>query len=288
MGNPTEIKIACSDGFHLKGSLFEINNPKAALMIGPATGIKRKIYQAFASYLSEHGYAVLSFNNRGIGDSKGSTINEGNPSLLNWGNLDMTAVLAYLKEVYPNKDYHLIGHSAGGQLPGLMENALELKSIFNVASSSGSISNLDGTFKLQSLFFLNFFIPISNFFFGQTNSQWVGMGEPLPKKVASDWSRWCNGKGYVQVDLDTKIKKHYYHEMEVPALWIHPTDDKIANFENVKDMIRVFPKMRAQIKTMDPKDYGLKEIGHMKFFHPKNNVLWKYALDWFDQFYSGE
>lgn len=285
MSKAKEIKITCSDGFILGGSLFEVEKPKAAIMLGPATGIKRNIYQAFAGFLAENGYTVLTFNNRGIGDSKGAHINEGEPSLLKWGKLDMTAALEYLKEAYPDKEYHLIGHSAGGQLPGLMENALELKSIFNVASSSGSMSTLSGGFRLQSLFFLNFFIPLSNFLFGKTNSQWVGMGEPLPKKVASDWSRWCNGKGYVQVDLDTKIKEHHYREMELAALWIHPTDDEIANFENVKDMIRVFPNMKAQIKTLDPKDHGLKEIGHMKFFHPKNQVLWKYALDWFDQFY---
>lgn len=277
------VDIKCEDGFQLSATLFEPPNSKAAIMIAPATGIKQQFYFSFAKYLAEKGYAVLTFDNRGIGQSINGSLNDGNPTLVNWGKLDMTAVLEVLKSKFPNKEYHLIGHSAGGQLVGLMKNAKDLKSMFNFACSSGSVHYATFPFRWKSRFFLNFFIPASNFLFGHTKSQWVGMGEPLPKGVSSQWSRWCNGKGYVKVDLDTKIKEHRYNELEFNSLWVHANDDDIANLDNVKDMIRVFAKINAKISTLNPAEYGFKDIGHMKFFSKKRRELWPLALDWLTQ-----
>jgi len=252
-------------------------------MIAPATGIKKEFYAAFAFFLAENGFATLTFDNRGIGESKGDAINASNASLTNWGKLDMTAVLKYLKLRIPNTDYHLIGHSAGGQLVGLMKNAKELKSMFNFGSSSGSLHNSKYPFKLKSCFFLNFYIPISNLIFGYTKSQWIGMGEPLPKNVGKEWRKWCNGKGYVHVDLDTKITEHLYNELNFNSLWVHAEDDEIANYENVKDMIRVHPNIQSNILTLSPAQYGYKDIGHMKFFSKKKKELWGLTTKWLNE-----
>lgn len=281
---PNEIKIKCSDSFELSGALFIPQEIKAAVMIAPATGIKKRFYFSFARHLAEHGYVALTFDNRGIGDSSGKNINQVNASLVNWGKLDMTAALEYLKGNFPDKKYHLIGHSAGGQLMGLMENAKDLSSMFNFACSSGSIQNAEYPFKFLSFFFLRIFLPMSSFLFDQANNQWVGMGEPLPKLVAKEWSRWCAGKGYVKVDLGTKIKEHFYDEINIPTQWLHASDDDIANLENVKDMIRVYPKIESEIITLNPKKLGYPSIGHMSFFSSKKKELWSHALNWLDKF----
>ncbi|MFN0203854.1 MAG: alpha/beta fold hydrolase [Bacteroidia bacterium] len=276
-----EISIACEDGFTLSGTIFEPSGGiKAAVMIAPATGIKKQFYKSFAKHLCEQGFAVLTFDNRGIGQSMGESINASQPSLTHWGRLDMTAVLEYLIAKFPNLEYHLVGHSAGGQLVGLMKNAKKLKSMFNFGSSSGSLQYSKFPFRLKSAFWLNFYIPINNLLFGHTKSQWFGMGEPLPKEVGKEWAKWCNGKGYVNVDLNTKIKEHLYDELNFPTLWVHAKDDEIANDENVKDMIRVFPNIQYKIISLSPKDYGYKEIGHMSFFSSKKSQLWQLAVDW--------
>lgn len=279
----TPIKITCEDNFELSGTLYQPKQVKAAIMIAPATGIKRQFYNSFAQFLLENGFGVITFDNRGIGESKGESINASNASLTNWGRLDMPAVLEILKSSFPNVDYHLVGHSAGGQLVGLMHNAKDLKSLFNFGSSSGSLHYAKYPFKFKSAFWMNCYIPMSNFIFGHTKSQWVGMGEPLPKNVASEWRRWCNGKGYVAVDLDTKIKTHLYNDLTLTSLWLHAEDDDIANHNTVKDMIRVYSKMQYEVITLKPKDFSFKDIGHMSFFRTKKKVLWRFALDWFDK-----
>lgn len=277
------VTIDCSDSFKLCGTLYRPIMVKGAVMIAPATGIKRIFYHSFAQYLAQNNYGVLTYDNRGIGDSIGESINTGNPSLTNWGVLDMTAILEHLKAAFPEVDYHLVGHSAGGQLVGLMKNALELKSMFNFGSSSGSLHYSKYPFRLKSSFWLNFYIPLSNFIYGHTKSQWVGMGEPLPKNVGTEWKRWCNGKGYVKVDLDTKIKHHLYNELDFDALWVHSEDDDIANYENVKDMISVYSKVNSKILTLNPEAYEVKDIGHMKFFSSKRSKLWTLAINWLNK-----
>ncbi len=279
-----DIKIECKDGFELAGTLYSPTSLKGAIMIAPATGIKRRFYNSFANYLKENGYGVICYDNRGIGDSKKGSINEVNASLINWGRLDMPAVLEKLKTIFPNQSYHLIGHSAGGQLLGLMDNATEIKSLFNFAASSGSLQNMTYPFKFNAFFYLNIFIPISNLLFGQTNSQWVGMGEPLPKLVAQQWQKWCNGKGYVATDFGKEIKQHLYDDLNFPSLWLYATDDGIAKHENVKDMARIYSKSKVEIVALKPKELGYQQLGHMGFFSSKNKELWKHAIDWLGRY----
>lgn len=278
--NKKDIAIECKDGFELAGTIYEPDFINGAIMIAPATGIKRRFYNSLASHLSDKGYGVICFDNRGIGDSKKGPINQINATLINWGRLDMTAVLEKLKESFPSQSYHLIGHSAGGQLVGLMDNAAELKSMFNFAASSGSLKNMNYPFKFFATFYLNAFIPFSNLFFGSTNSQWVGMGEPLPKLVAQQWARWCNGKGYAATDFGKAIKEHLYDNIDLPSLWLYAKDDGIANYENVTDMAKVYSKSKTEILVLDPKEISTQQIGHMGFFSSKNKELWSYTLDW--------
>lgn len=280
----TDIDIVCTDNFQLSGTIYTPSKLKGSVLIAPATGIKKRFYNSFAIFLAEHGYGVICYDNRGVGGSiEGSSINSGNPSLVSWGQLDLSAAFKKLKTSFSNIECHIVGHSAGGQLIGLMDDVSDIKSLFNFASSSGSLSNMSYPFKIQATFFLNVFIPISNLVFSKTNSQWMGMGEPLPKNEASQWSKWCNGKGYVAVDFNRNIKDHLYNEITAPSLWMHATDDGIANLENVKDMQRIYPNSKAEIKTLIPSENGFKDIGHMKFFSSKYNKLWQHAIDWLER-----
>lgn len=278
-----EIKIKCKDGFDLAGTLYTPKTIKGAVMIAPATGIKRRFYNSFSTHLALNGYGVICFDNRGIGDSIKGNINQVDASLINWGRLDMSAVFNELKRSFPQQSYHLIGHSAGGQLVGLMDKPNEIKSMFNFASSSGSLRYMSYPFKLSALFFLNVFIPLNNLLFKKTHSDWVGMGAPLPKLVAQQWSRWCNGKGYVESDFGKAIKQHNYYLLDFPSKWLYAEDDGIANYKNVEDMARVYRQSKIEIVLIDFKKMGLNQLGHMGFFRSKNKILWKYALDWLEQ-----
>lgn len=275
------IQIPISGQSVIAATIYKPENTiQGAVIIGPATGIKRSFYTHFATYLAENGYAVVTYDNQGIGDSLKGNVKDCTVSLQDWGYQDQPAVLDYLKKEIPGVRYHWIGHSAGGQLVGLMRNWNLISSMFNVACSSGNTSHLQYPFKFMGLFFMHLYIPLNNLLFGRTRSDWIGLGEQLPKRVAAQWSEWCRGKGYVQTAFGKTVTEHWYHDIDFPALWLNASDDDIAADANVDEMISVFPKMKAKRLKLDPADYGLKEIGHMKFFSRKSKVLWGFALDW--------
>ena len=257
---------------------------KAALMIAPATGIKRQFYHNFATYLAASGFGVLTFDNEGIGESLNSDLSKCDASLISWGRHDMPAVLDALQDEFPDATYHLIGHSAGGQLIGLMPNYQAIASVFNVACSSGQIKNMDMPYKLKAIGFMNAFIPLTNLTFGYTPADKIGMGEPLPRSVARQWREWCNGAGYIETAFGKSIHTHFYDEIDMPALWLGFSDDEIANSKNIDDMIRVFSKMPVEKRFFEPEEFGLNSIGHMRYFSSKTNAkapqLWQMAVDW--------
>ena len=279
--NSIDTKITCADQCQLAATSYTPAQAIiGAVLIAPATGIKRQFYANFAVHLAKHGYGVITFDNRGIGESLIGPIKHCDASLQCWGEKDLPAALEQLQQTFSNTRYHLIGHSAGGQLVGLMPNANEFSSIFNYACSSGRLLNMRLAHQIKAHFFMNLFIPINNALFGHTKSQWLGMGEPLPQKVAKQWRAWCNGKGYVKMAFGKTIHQYFYNDLAIPSMWVNATDDDIANTKNVNDMMSVFPSLPVNKLTLSAKDHGLTEIGHMKFFSRKSKVLWSYALDW--------
>jgi len=258
--------------------------PTKAIMMAPATGIKRRFYHNFATYLAQSGFGVLTFDNEGIGESLSTELAKCSASLISWGRHDMPAVLDALQDQFPNASYHLIGHSAGGQLIGLMPNHDAISSVFNVACSSGQIKNMGMPYKLKAMWFMDVFIPTTNLALGYTPADKIGMGEPLPRGVARQWREWCNGAGYIKTAFGKSIHTHFYDELSMPALWLGFSDDDIANSENMDDMIRVFTKMPVEKRFLDPDDFGLNQVGHMLYFSGKTNAkapeLWQMAVDW--------
>ncbi len=278
------VTLTCEDGYQLSATLFQPTTPlKGAVLIAPATGIKRQFYAHFATFLTSQGFGVLTFDNRGIGDSLSTSLRRCDASLVSWGQLDMPAALDALGDFFPDQPYFLVGHSAGGQLVGLMPNAHKLAAFINFGSSSGSLRNMRRSYRLKAHFFMNVFIPVSNLLFGHTKSHWVGMGEPLPKGVARQWRDWCNGSGYVKTEFGRDIRDHNYDSLKIPSKWIIASDDNIANEKNLQEMIEVYGGSKSRSCVLYPSAFGLDGIGHMRFFSRHAERLWPLITNFFDE-----
>jgi predicted alpha/beta hydrolase len=95
--NVKQKTIKCSDSVELVATIYEPTiTVKGAVMMAPATGIKRQFYANFANYLANNGYGVITFDNRGIGGSSTGPVTQNAASLQCWGEKDMPAVLECL------------------------------------------------------------------------------------------------------------------------------------------------------------------------------------------------
>src|SRR5690349_15840372 len=66
-----DITVPAADGYKLGATLFLPRAAKShAVLINSATAVPRKIYRGFAGYLARRGCAVLTYDYRGIGDSR--------------------------------------------------------------------------------------------------------------------------------------------------------------------------------------------------------------------------
>ncbi|WP_296049453.1 alpha/beta hydrolase, partial [uncultured Alteromonas sp.] len=107
MLSPHAVTIECTDDVCLSGLLYKpLAAPLATVMIAPATGIKQGFYTRFATFLAEQGIAVLTFDNRGIGDSPKTRRVMRETRLQDWGQKDMPAALAFLQQQFPARPTH--------------------------------------------------------------------------------------------------------------------------------------------------------------------------------------
>ena len=275
------IVITARDAVDLGGTLFLPEDPKAVVLVSAATGLRQQFYWSFAEWLTSRGFAAMTFDYRGIGASlNASTVRTSKARKQDWGTHDMPAALDYLVRRFPAMPVHLVGHSAGGQLIGLMPNHRHLSRIVTVASSSGYLQNIAPRLRPIAAIMLKVYIPLFAKLLGFVPTRWIGWGENLPAQVALQWAAWCTKPGYVMNAFGTEITEHFYSEIETPILWLTATDDPIATPENVDDMLRLLENAHVSRRRIDPDDFSLEKIGHVDFFRKRNQKVWPIVTDW--------
>lgn len=72
---PEILTIPARDGYRLTATLYR-SHPDAdkAVLSNFATGMRRSYYHKFASFLAESGFAALTFDYRGIGNSRSQSL----------------------------------------------------------------------------------------------------------------------------------------------------------------------------------------------------------------------
>lgn len=160
-----EINFPATDGYALTGTLFLPRGTKRhAVLINSATAVQRKIYRGFASYLAHRGCAVLTYDYRGIGDSRRpAMVGYNQPkslvgfkaSMSDWAALDVTAAVSWMRERYNTLPLAYVGHSFGGQALGLIANNSEISRAAFVASQAATWRLMTSPEKYRVFAFMN-------------------------------------------------------------------------------------------------------------------------------------
>ena len=271
------LDINCEDGYCLSGRFYPQQKPSKKhfpILICPATGITQHFYQAFAEWLTTHGYNVLSFDFRGIGRSLHGPLNQSKASIVHWGQLDIPAAIDTLLCKTQADQVILVGHSAGGQLLGIVPNYKKVAKVIAVSGSTGHIQGLKGKTRLLAPVMFNLIFPLARMTKGYGPTQVIGMGENLPKDVAQQWAQFCSKPGYVINAIGKTVFEDYHTQIHCPITSIWASDDEIATEANVKDLLRLYPNADTQMIELKPKSYEHKVIGHMLMFKKSHQNLW--------------
>ncbi len=277
-GAVTERRIAARDGFQLAASLFGAGSNDTVVLINSATAVPRGFYQRFASFLQHHGWSVLTYDYRGIGDSRPPSLRGFVTSMRDWALLDMTAVVDWIDRALSPQRLFAIGHSFGGQTLGMIDNAMLIDAMVGVSAQSGYWGVQGGREPPRVRFIVTVAIPILSHLVGYFPWRWFASGADLPKGVALEWARWCRSPNYLLDDDSLPLQN--YQSFTAPILAYSIDDDDWGTARAVDDMMRAYPTVTR--RHLVPAAHGLQRLGHLGFFREGSEPIWRETIEWLD------
>ena len=288
-----DISFPAGDGYTLSATLFLPRRPRPhhAVLINSATAVPRRIYRRFACYLAGRGCAVLTYDYRGIGDSRQRAVTGYDEpkslvgftaTMADWAALDVTAAVTWMRERYHHLPLNYVGHSFGGQALGLLANNNEVRRALLVAAQAAYWRLMTSPERYMVFAFLNFIgLPLTKLL-GYAPG-WSGIGEDLPKGVFEQWRRWVMSKRYLFDDPHLAVLSNFAkYKGGLRAL--HLSDDPWATRPAVELLCSGYKSITPDIITITPADAAVKAIGHLGFFKPGHrDTLWRGAAEWLER-----
>jgi len=276
-------KIVARDGFELAATVFDPDPRRYSgrvVVIASAMGVKRGFYRHYAFRLAEEGLPVVTFDYRGIGGSIPASLRAPDASLRDWGDKDLAAAIAWVREVFPEASVLVVAHSVGGQIFGLAGNRDIVRGVVAVASQSGYWKHWSGASRLGIWLLWHLLIPVLARGRRSFPARALRLGEDVPSGVAREWAFWGRHPQYLMGRLSEEARRGYeQYSGSVRAYSF--TDDTFAPEGSVKGFLRFYPGARREHRRIDPGDLDLKSIGHFGFFRQEvGDVLWHETLAW--------
>ncbi|CUH52339.1 Predicted alpha/beta hydrolase [Shimia marina] len=278
-----DVRIRTEDGWDLAGTLYRAEAPTLAILISAGTGFPRRFYRHAAAYFAARGATVLTYDYRGIGESKPEDLAGSGIDYPHWGQRDMSAALAYLAAAAPGAWLTTLGHSIGGQLVGFAKPELQVSRHAFVAVGSG----FWGVHKLRNLpmewFFWWLYGPLCLARYGYIPAGGLWGGEALPPELFKTWRRWSGRRSYLLPDLESGRYMHHFDAVEGPiCAWVL-SDDPIATKTACEDTLSHYPQAQKHLVVRQPQDLAQRKVGHEGAFRKGHEALWQELWAWLSE-----
>ncbi|WP_457325438.1 alpha/beta hydrolase family protein [Roseateles sp. P5_E11] len=288
---PTPLR--CSDGRLLAAQWFEPPHAvgvRAVAVIGAATAVPASYYRHFAEWLARRGYAVLSFDYRGIAASREALQPGEDVRLRDWARVDMGAALHAADKrrreeaAAQRRELGLlwVGHSLGGNSVGLVPGFEDkVDALLGVAAQVAYLGHWSGFARLQAWLFFHLMLPVAVRLFGHAPGRMLGpRAEKLPAAAALEWAAWGRKPGFLFGD-ESLARERSYHRFTGPAhLWSVTDDHLFGPAAAVDALAGHFSAARVQRHAVAPADLGVSKIEHFgPFRRDLGAKLWPRLLE---------
>lgn len=282
---PVSITLCAEDGYSLAAHHWQpIGSPRALVVINPATAVKAIYYHRFSRFLTEHGFAVLTYDYRGIGDSRcGSLRRQWDTSKFDWGRYDCDAALAWGKANYPAQPVHVVAHSIGGLLVGLAGNNDCVVRCLTVGAQYAYWPDYDKQSRWSMWLRWHLLMPLLTLILGYFPARRLGWHEDLPAAAAYEWA-------FRPAKLEKSYRRHrkngadpltHFNTMKAEILAIGLSDDPFGTPAALNRLLDYFRSCHRVHVTISPQSIGVEKVGHFAFFHERfRPTLWRDALQW--------
>ena len=275
-----QLILTCADGQQIAATLYLPQQSNGlSLLINGATGVPRGYYNAFAGFQAAAGFTVLTYDFRGIAESK-QTPGAPSPRMRDWAQQDMAAAMRYLAQRFPALAPTLVGHSFGGQVLGLVPESESLAAVVTIASQHGWWRNWPAKHQLRLALVWYGIVPLSLALGFRLPSARFG-GQQLPRGVLAEWARWCRSKHYICDESGAPLRP-YNDRVCAPIRMIgFEDDDAVGPRRGVDRLMGYYPNAHIERQHVRPSDWGLQRIGHFGFFRrDMPTERWSEIGDW--------
>lgn len=278
--NVTHLTIPTQDNFQLAGTVYDAErSSKKVVIINTGTGILRRYYNAFSQHLCENGFTVVTYDYRGIGESRPKSLRGFAVTMREWGQKDIASMIDWSRQKFQPTKLFMVGHSAGGQLIGFAANKHHIDAMILVAAQSGYWGHwpLPQCLGYAALWY---FMPLLANIWGYLPSKYLGLGEDLPRGVACEWAKWCRHPQYLFGHEET-LDLSNYATLTAPVLAYSFADDSYAPKRAVEALLQNYPQARIVHKHISPAAVNVKALGHFGFFRKTvQHTLWRETVEW--------
>lgn len=246
---------------------------RGVVVVAPAMATPSAFYGPFATALADEGFAVLTFDYRGV--EPGADIRSLRADLRTWAD-DAAAVLDSAHAVrvrnWPDLPLTWVGHSLGGQILGFVDHSLLDRAVV-VASGHGYWRHNPPALRRWVRAFWHIVVPASVGLAGFYPGRRLHFLSDLPAGVMWQWRRWCLHAGYWQADVPDILDRHA--ALRVPVTAVHLTDDEILVEEGARAMLDQFVAAPTELVALTPSDLDATHVGHHGFFRARYAEAWR-------------
>lgn len=274
------LTLSTPEGAQLAARLFRPEGtPRAAVLIGPAMGVRQDYYRPFASWLAQQGFVALSFDYRGHGDShpRGLSLRRVKADLFDWAR-DTDAAIEALASHAPGVPLYIVGHSLGAQLPGLLQQRERVHGLVSIAAGSGYWRDNAPQLRRYVLYFWHVAVPIATALCGYFPGRRIGKVGDLPKGVILQWRKWCMHPRY-HVGAEGEPVRRQFEAVRFPVVALSITDDELMTERGTRVLVDCYANAPRRVERIAPADVQARRIGHFGFFREQfAPTLWLRTL----------
>ncbi|MFD1625831.1 alpha/beta fold hydrolase [Azospirillum griseum] len=280
----SELCLPSLDGHSLGVTLREpARRALGVVLLHPATAVPERLYAPIADALAARGFAVVTYDYRGIGRSRPPRLRGFSATMLDWADLDVDSVTEWARQRWPDAPLLAVGHSFGGHAIGLCASSRHLTAAALVASHAGCLRFITPAVeRWRATALLKLVCPLTSAMLGYVPSRRIGIGEDLPAGVARQWSRWTSLPRYFFDDPAVDAAQRFAR-VNTPLLILGFDDDPWATPPGIDLLASHFTSARIERHHLSAKAVGSGPIGHFGFFRRQHEAtLWPTLLDWLE------
>lgn len=287
-GQPCVFEAA--DGFQLHGHLWTaLGPPHTALLINPATGVAARYYGRYAAFLARSGFAVLTYDYRGIGASRPKSLRGFRATKHDWGALDCEAAIQFLSNSFPRLPMMAVCHSIGGFALGLAPSATKVHRALFVGCQYAYWNDYHWLLRVPMWMNWHIVMPILTQIFGYFPGKTLRWLEDLPAGVAMEWATRFHPSFHKRYDrlahalspAEGGALEARMGAIKADILAIADVNDPFATLAATTRLLKYFKGSQREFVRIHRRKQGLPKLGHFGFFHDRfKRTLWVESLAW--------